>query len=117
MSDQSVGTRFDDEEVRLLLLGGGQDHRVGLERIHQQLRDGLCGIVRKHYPGLTADDLADLWDQTMVDFYAKVRKGEFDPDRPLVPFLRKVILRRAADMRRQSWLQKGSTWVRNSSRT
>ena len=98
MSNQSVGTRFDDEEVRLLLLGGEQDHRVGLERIHQQLRDALCGAVRNRYPGLKSDDLAELWGKTMVEFYAKVRKGGFDPDRPLVPFLRRILLCRAADL-------------------
>jgi len=101
MSDQGVGILFDDEEVRLLLLGEEDEPRIGLERIHQRLRDALCGIVRKRYPGLTSDDLADLWAQTVVDFYKKVRAGEFDPNRPLVPYLRRIILRRAADMRRR----------------
>jgi len=105
MSDQSTRTssnaQLDDVEVRLLLLGPPQEVQAGLQQIHDRLRGKLCGSVRRHFPGLSADDLADLWAQTMVEFFQQVRDGTFDPDPPLVPFLMKIIFRRATDMCRR----------------
>lgn len=99
-----VADMFDELEVRMCLAGGEEDKiAVGLEIIHKQLRGRLCAWIRKSFPGLTADDLATTWSETLLGILEVARAGRFDGERPLFPWLCQILKARAIDhLRRQT---------------
>lgn len=92
---------FVDEDVRILLIGSAAEVAEGLSRIDRNLRLGMCGMVRREFPGLPADDLADLWGSVLTNLWQMVREGRFDPDRPLLPLLCRLARARAVDLVRR----------------
>lgn len=90
---------FDEEYVRLLLDGSEDEVREGVDLIHQHLCLGIVGWVRKKYPGLKPDVLEDVWSDTLSGV---LRAKNFDPEKPLIPWLCSIAYKRAADrVRRQ----------------
>lgn len=92
---------FDEERVKKLLQGEDRDVAQALRRIVEDLRDGLCGWLRRHFPGLSPEDLADTWQETLVAVLTAVRDGRFDAKRPLIPWLCTICYRRATDLTRR----------------
>jgi len=92
---------FDDEAVRILLMGTEDEVAQGLTRIHQTLRGGVCGLVRQRFPGLSPEDLADLWAEVLTNLWDLVRGGTFDGDRELLPLVCELARRRAVDIVRR----------------
>ena len=62
-----------DDNIKLLLWGNEAEIREGFALIDKHLRDPICGWLRvNYYPGISADDLADLWQDTLVELLKQV---------------------------------------------
>ena len=92
---------FDERKVKRLLQGEYRDVAQALGQIMDHLRDGLCGWLRRHFPGLSPEDLADAWQDTLVAVLTAVRQNRFDANRPLIPWLCTIAYRRATDLTRR----------------
>ena len=92
---------FEDEHVRLMLAGTDAQQAEGLQQIDTTLRTRFCAGVRGFYPGLRSEDLADAWQQTLIALYQAAKKGEVDLDRPLLPWIWKVLRNKATDHTRR----------------
>lgn len=93
---------FDEEGVRILLLGDAPDIERALDSIQRHLRDYIGGWIRRKFPGLPAADLADVWGDTLCGVFEAVREGRFDGDRSLIPWVRQIAYRRAVDRTRRN---------------
>jgi DNA-directed RNA polymerase specialized sigma24 family protein len=93
---------FDEGRVRRLLAGTGADIDEALGLIEAHLRDRLCNWLRGLFPGLTAEDLADAWQETLVGVLRAARARRFDPARPLAPWLGQIAYARTADVLRRA---------------
>ncbi len=88
---------FDDVQVRLLLDGGtSPEIQEALGHIETCLRSRFCSAIRGQFPGLKPEDLADAWQEMLqaVDTAAKERR--LDLERPVLPWVWKVIWNKAA---------------------
>lgn len=93
----------DEEEIRLLLLCGQADLHRGFELIDARWRKAISGRLRHWFPGLPAEDLPEIWQDTLLRLLHAVQSNDFDPDRPLEPYLWTVAKARATDrLRRQT---------------
>ena len=92
---------FDEERIRSLLCGGDREVAEALTQIVCHLRTSLCGWLRRNFPGLTPEDLADTWQETLLSVITAVRSGRFDARRPLIPWLCTIAYRRATDVTRR----------------
>lgn len=88
---------FDEEEVCILLVGSSDEIAHGLDLINRHLREGMVGWLRQHFPGISPDDRAELWGQTLVNVLEAVRDKRFNADRPLLPWLCQIVKARAVD--------------------
>ena len=99
-------TEFNDEHVRLLLCGDRDDIGQALQKIIEHLQNPIYRWLRKKFPGLPSEDLADCWADMLANLFEKVSKNDFDPDRPLRPLIYKIAHSRATDkLRRQTSYQ------------
>jgi DNA-directed RNA polymerase specialized sigma24 family protein len=73
----------------------------GLVLIHQHLQNRIVGWLRRRFPGMAPDDLADAWGETLVAVLMLARERRFDGDRPLMPLLCKIAYARATDHTRR----------------
>jgi DNA-directed RNA polymerase specialized sigma24 family protein len=98
-----VATTDEDEDIRLKLIAGGEaDIRDAFERIDKEFRVPICAWVRKrYYPGMSADDMADMWQDTMRELLKQVRDGKYDGDRAVFSDLCQIISRNTIDLRRK----------------
>lgn len=94
-------SHFDEEEARLLLDGSEEEVNQGLSLIDRHLRKGVAGWVRERFPGLSAEDLADVWAMTLAGIFELVRKGRFDCNKPLMPLICTIASARATDFTRR----------------
>lgn len=92
---------FDEEQVRTLLRGGDREVAQALTQIVCHLEKGVCGWLRRSFPGLPPEDLADTWQETLLSVITAVRNGRFDPHRPLIPWICTIAYRRATDLTRR----------------
>ncbi len=91
---------FDEEYVRLLLDGSGDEVREGIGLIHQHLRFGICGWLRERFPSLQPEELEDVWGEVIVGI---LQAGNFNPEKPLLPWLCTIARNCAIDcLRRQA---------------
>jgi DNA-directed RNA polymerase specialized sigma24 family protein len=74
----------------------------GFTLIHQHFRDPICGWLRvTHYPGISGEDLADLWEGALIELLEKVRAGKYDGGRKVFSDLCQIIKTNAIDQRRR----------------
>lgn len=92
---------FDEKRVRNLLRGGDREVAEALTQIVCHLQTSLCGWLRRNFPGLAPEDLADTWQETLLSVITAVRNGKFDAHRPLIPWLCTIAYRRATDVTRR----------------
>jgi hypothetical protein len=92
-----------DEEIRLLLTGVNEEEvREGFVLIDKHLRDPICGWLRvNYYPGISADDLADLWQETLAELLQQIRAGEYTGERKVFTDLCRIISTNTIDQRRR----------------
>lgn len=93
--------QFDEEAVRILLIGDDEEINRGLVLIHQHLQGRIVSSLRRDFPGMAPDDLADAWGETLVDVLRLARERRFDGDRPLMPLLCKIAYARTTDHTRR----------------
>lgn len=69
-------------------------------------REGTCRVVAEKYPGLSRQDVEDVWSETRKDLLrAWPSENGFDVHQPLEGLLRTIALRRACDMLRRRTAQ------------
>jgi DNA-directed RNA polymerase specialized sigma24 family protein len=98
-----VATTDEDEDIRLKLVAGSDDDiRDAFERIDKEYRVPICAWVRKNcYPGMSVDDLAEMWQDTMVELLKKVRDGKYGGNQRVFSDLCQIISRNTIDSRRK----------------
>jgi hypothetical protein len=92
-----------DEQIRLLLTGVTEGElRDGFALIDKHLRDPICGWLRvNYYAGITAEELADLWQETLAELLKQVRAGKYIGERKVFTDLCRIISTNAIDQRRR----------------
>lgn len=93
-----------DAEIQLLLGAGDSEAEIrqGFVLIDKHLRDPICGWLRvNYYPGISAEDLADLWQETLVELLKQVRAGKYTGERKVFTDLCRLISTNAIDQRRR----------------
>jgi DNA-directed RNA polymerase specialized sigma24 family protein len=91
-----------DENIRLLLSCGDADEiRQGISLVYAELRDPICGWIKRLYPGITTEELDDLWHDTMKEFYEQVMVGQYDGSRKVFSDLCQIIKTDAIDRLRR----------------
>lgn len=96
-------TTDEDENIRLMLIAGSDaEIRDAFVLIDKRLRVPICVWVRKrYYPGMSVDDLADMWADTMTELLKKVRDGKYEGDRKVFSDLCQIVSRNTIDLRRR----------------
>ena len=72
-------TSYDENQVCQLLAGDPDAIRLGLALIHQHLRGRLGRWLHRRFPCLRADDLADVWGETLLAVLQAARAGPCCP--------------------------------------
>src|SRR5438876_1634477 len=92
-----------DDTIKLNLSCGDEaDIRAGFALIDQHLRDPICGWLRvNYYPGISAEDLADLWQETLAELLKQVRARKYTGERKVFTDLCRLISTNAIDQRRR----------------
>jgi DNA-directed RNA polymerase specialized sigma24 family protein len=101
-----VATKDAGENGIPLLLAGSEEQMAdGLALIERLLRQRLCRWIRRRFPGMSVDDLGDAWGSTLVCVLQSIRGRRLPADRPVTPWLRKIMYARAADQTRRKTRQ------------
>jgi DNA-directed RNA polymerase specialized sigma24 family protein len=88
---------LDDAKAFELLCGTDAQREVACAYYFRLYRDLLAGCVRKQYPSLPSDLVADAVSKAFLEFYqVATASKDFDPERPQ-RLLLKIALRRACD--------------------
>lgn len=92
-----------ERKVRQLLNGPEKDRAEALKCIDGLFRHPVCSHIAKRFPGMSIEDLADCWSETLRDIWQASQKRaiDVDTDRPLESFIWKIMYSRAADSRRR----------------
>ncbi|OAI41004.1 hypothetical protein AYO40_00550 [Planctomycetaceae bacterium SCGC AG-212-D15] len=98
--------RFDNDAARLLFVQG--DLEGALVLIHRTLRRPVCAFLRRYYPGLSAEDIADSWGNTLSSVLKAMRSGSFSIEKPWFPWICQIAFCRACDCRRRMTTQESS---------
>jgi DNA-directed RNA polymerase specialized sigma24 family protein len=98
-----VATTDEDEDIRLRLVAGNVDDiRDAFDSIDKQYRVPICAWVRKcYYPGMSIEDLRDVWQETMIELLKKVRDGKYLGEQRVFNDLCQIISRNTIDLRRK----------------
>jgi DNA-directed RNA polymerase specialized sigma24 family protein len=97
----STEEAFDEEQVRLLLIGTEEEIGQALSLIDNHLRRRICAWLRKQQAWMSSEDLADAWQETLMGVFKAVRAERFDPNLPLIPWLLSIASARGIDKRRR----------------
>lgn len=92
---------FDEDGVRIMLLGNKEEVEEGLTKIDQHCRLRICARVRRRFPGLTSRLLAEVWQETLIDVWKAVQNEHYDADKSLEPWLYTIAHSNAIDVLRQ----------------
>ena len=97
---------FDEEQVRLLLIGTEEEIGQALSLIENHLRRRICVWLRKQQAWMSSEDLADAWQETLMGVCKAVRAKRFDANQPLIPWLLSIASARGIDQRRRKTSRK-----------
>jgi hypothetical protein len=87
----STAQEYDDDIKLMLSCGDDAD-----------MRDPICGWLRaNYYPGISAHDLADLWQETLAELLKQVRASAYTGERKVFTDLCRIISTNAIDQRRR----------------
>ena len=100
---------FDEIDVALQLLGSISEQVEGMKRMDQEYRPRVFAHLRAHFPRLTPQDLENSYRHAIADFAMELsayhrdqNSSNFDPNQPLLPFLKTIAYRRTVDLRRRA---------------
>ena len=102
MAGMTSTANFDEEAVKILLLGDAEEINDGLSLIDREFRPALSGWIRHRFPGIPSADIGELWGDTLLGLFKKIQAGRFDADRPLAPLLKRILRSRATDRVRRT---------------
>lgn len=95
---------FDETEVAVLLIGSREDQTAGLRSLDREYRTRVFAHLRACFPGLQPTDLSECYFEALGDLATQVvaygespSQSNFDPNKPLLPYLKAIAWRRAAD--------------------
>jgi DNA-directed RNA polymerase specialized sigma24 family protein len=97
----------DDEQIKALLAGESQAVAKGLTWIDHNYRYKISGLLRQRFAGLSAEDLAEVWQDSLVALYRMISQGTFRPEGQLAALLWTLAVRRGQDR-----LRRNATWHR-----
>ncbi len=89
---------LDDEEIRRLLGGSEAEIRAGVARISDRYCGIVCGGMRRNFRWISPEDLADVWQSTLLAVLEKALTRELDVKRPLIGLLWVIATRRCCDV-------------------
>ncbi len=89
---------LDDEEIRRLLEGSEAEIRAGVGRISDRYCGIVCGGMRRSFRWISPEDLADVWQSTLLAVLEKALTRELDVKRPLIGLLWVIATRRCCDV-------------------
>lgn len=92
-----MATQIDEDELKLLLMGDCNEQHRAIGQIYDIYSEKVVNFVKFHYPSFSPEQLADVMQETFIDFYNASVKTSFDFEKPLLPFLKTIGYRRAAD--------------------
>ncbi len=91
-----------DETVRLFLsCGTAAEIQEGFALIEKNLRDPVCGWVRTDYAGISPEDLADVWQESLIELFKQVKAGKYTGERKVFTDLCQIIHANGIDQRRR----------------
>src|SRR5690242_14825164 len=100
-------TWLSEEEMKVLLTSDRYEDRCkGLEYLDLQYREVVAQAIRRHFPNLPLEDLADVWRQTVQESVVKVLSQTFQQSGSLLSFLCKIAICRATDGHRRAKVRK-----------
>jgi DNA-directed RNA polymerase specialized sigma24 family protein len=74
-------TRVSEDQIKRLLAAADRPSRhKGLVLMEQQYQRPVAEGIRRRFPELPADDLADAWREAVRGLVQKVMTGRFSPD-------------------------------------
>ena len=85
--DVQSNETLDQEEVSLLLIGNDAEQNQAIELIHDRLGKALVGAIRRQAPGLSTDDVMEIYQESLLGILNAARESRFDADAPLLPFI------------------------------
>lgn len=88
---------FDDEEIRILLIGSEAEIAQALRTTDQEFRKPVAAWIRRRFPGLSSTDLTETWAEVLANLFEAAQGQRFDPDPPLFSYLCTLAFRRASD--------------------
>jgi DNA-directed RNA polymerase specialized sigma24 family protein len=104
-----------DGDIECLLISGQDDDiSKGLVELDRRYRYWISGRLRVVCPGLGAEDLKDVYQDTMLSILLKIRTHELEPRGNVVGLLYCIAKRRAIDCLRRRQRQQV---VRSAERT
>lgn len=96
------GKAGDEAAIKELLVSREREDRVaGLERLDEAYRKSTSRYVRGANPGLTAEDVADIWAKTLAATWKNVESGTFEFDGRLDAYLRVIARNKAVELFRR----------------
>lgn len=97
-----MATQIDEEELKLLLMGDCSEQHMAIGQIYDIYSEKVGTFVKFHYPSFNSEQLADVVQETFIDFHNATTKPTFDFEKPILPFLKTIGYRRAADELRKN---------------
>lgn len=97
MDNQPETTAAHLDEISILLIGNEEEQNEAVRLIDKHLRRPIVAKIRRSAIGLPSADLPDVYQEVLLDVLEAARKGQYDPDRSLLPFIFTVAYRRAID--------------------
>ncbi len=89
-------------QISLLLQSDGQGVRRALALADEHFRRPVAAVVRKRFPELPPDDLADVYREAFLELCQSALNGQVDTRRSVFPLLCTIALRRATDRARRA---------------
>jgi DNA-directed RNA polymerase specialized sigma24 family protein len=95
----------DDDQIKGLLCGDAKSVAKAIDWIDQNYRYKIGGVLRRAFRGLSSEDLADVWQDSLVDLYRMTCYGTFRREGALAGLLRTLAVRRGQDR-----IRRNATW-------
>ncbi len=92
---------FDEDEVKILLLGNATEIERAVELLHRVKRKHIWRIIRNWGPELNIPDIEDTYQDTMMKLVAAVRGGKFDANQGLLAYIATIARNLINDRRRR----------------
>lgn len=92
---------FDEEEVKILLLGNKNEIGEALKKIQGAWEKPICAWIRKKNPGIFPEDLADIWQETLLGILKAVTNERFNPEGSLKAWVTTIARNRTYDRYRR----------------